>query len=457
MIIALVLLLEPKILIEQIQWGIAPTWQQFLYGLAIGTVAYTGIETISNMAEEATRPDKDVPRSINLVIAAVLIVYIGMPLAALSAMRVGYNEVRVNPSHRSHAAGPGPVPGSHRGHVRAQERPLQGRLRPRRDARQRHGGDPGPGADRAGARPSTGEQLTKLYGTQLGSNYLEDPVLGMVRFLPDNLSWLRLILGPWVGILAATILFIATNAGIIGVSRSGLLARPAQTVAAGARARAPHAHDALRGHRLLRRHRHHPRAARGDHAAGGPVRLRLDDLVHGRAPLGHRLRYREPDLERPFRAPLNVRSVRRLRAAHGRVRRHRHVRRVVRHRLLPAAEPPDRLRLDGRGPGRLRDLPQVQGLLAHEDGEDAGPAHEHAGGRRLRPAARAAHRHPGERRDDGAGLPARHRAQLVHRRAVRDRGAHQPAHRRPADARAPGGRRGAEQRRRTPPRTSASS
>ena len=59
-----------------------------------------------------------------------------------------------------------------------------------------------------------GELVTKLHGTQLGSNYLQDPVLGMVRFLPDNLSWLRSILGPWVGILAATILFIATNAGL---------------------------------------------------------------------------------------------------------------------------------------------------------------------------------------------------------------------------------------------------
>ena len=64
-----------------------------------------------------------------------------------------------------------------------------------------------------------GQQVTQLYGTQLGSNYLADPVLGMVRFLPDNVAWLRWILGPWVGILAATILFIATNAGIIGVSR----------------------------------------------------------------------------------------------------------------------------------------------------------------------------------------------------------------------------------------------
>ena len=41
----------------------------------------------------------------------------------------------------------------------------------------------------------------------------------MVRFLPDSLAWLRTILVPWVGILAATILVIATNAGLIGVSR----------------------------------------------------------------------------------------------------------------------------------------------------------------------------------------------------------------------------------------------
>ena len=89
------------------------------------------------------------------------------------------------------------------------------------------------------------------------------------------------------------------------------------------------------------------------------------------------LRYREPELERPFRAPFNVRLVRRLRAAHGRVRRHGHVRRVVRHRLLPAAEPPDRLRLDGAwASSGYVDLPQDQGLLAHADGEDAGAAHE---------------------------------------------------------------------------------
>ena len=96
MVIALALLLAPRLLIDQVIWGVAPTWRNFLYGLAIGTVAYTGIETVSNMAEEATTPGRDVPRAINYVIIVVLIVYIGMPLAGLSVMRVGYNDVPVN-------------------------------------------------------------------------------------------------------------------------------------------------------------------------------------------------------------------------------------------------------------------------------------------------------------------------------------------------------------------------
>jgi APA family basic amino acid/polyamine antiporter len=64
-----------------------------------------------------------------------------------------------------------------------------------------------------------GQEYTKLYGTLLGSVFKEDPVVGIVRYLPADLGWLKTILMPWVGILAATILLIATNAGLIGVSR----------------------------------------------------------------------------------------------------------------------------------------------------------------------------------------------------------------------------------------------
>jgi APA family basic amino acid/polyamine antiporter len=217
MIIALVLLLEPNILISQIHWGVAPTWSQFLYGLAMGTVAYTGIETISNMAEEAHHPDRDVPRSMNFVIIAVLVVYIGMPLAALSVMNVGTNTVPVDPA-TGKTVPVQVVPSEPEGTYALKSDPSVTAYVPITTLPD--GTTVIPAQEPSGEVTTVGgEQVTKLYGTQLGSNYLADPVLGMVRFLPDNVAWLRWILGPWVGILAATILFIATNAGLIGVSR----------------------------------------------------------------------------------------------------------------------------------------------------------------------------------------------------------------------------------------------
>ena len=305
MIIALVLLLEPNILLSQIQWGIAPTWGQFLYGLAIGTVAYTGIETISNMAEEASSPARDVPRSINFVIVAVLVVYIGMPLAALSSMTVGYNEVAIDPA-TGKTVPVQVVPGEPEGTYRLKSDPGQVVYVPVETL-----------ADGTTvikpAEPTgdvaivDGQKVTKLYGTQLGSNYVEDPVLGMVRFLPDNVDWLKWILGPWVGVLAATILFIATNAGIIGVSRLAF---------------------SLGQHRQLPRvlGRVHPTrltpyvaiAVFGAIAVvlilPGEITFLAELYAFGSMisfTAAHvsviRLRYREPDLERPFRAPLNVR------------------------------------------------------------------------------------------------------------------------------------------------------
>ena len=184
----------------------------------MGTVAYTGIETISNMAEEAHHPDKDVPRSINFVIIAVLVVYIGMPLAALSSMKVDYNAMRRRPGDRPDGPGAG-RPRRAGGNLPPQVRPRATSSTCRVKTLD-NGTIVIPAQDPSGEIETVdGQRVTKLYGTQLGSNYVADPVLGMVRFLPDNVAWLRWILGPWVGILAATILFIATNAGIIGVSR----------------------------------------------------------------------------------------------------------------------------------------------------------------------------------------------------------------------------------------------
>src|SRR3954449_3534371 len=47
------LVLSPSTLVQNVDLGTAPTWTQFLLAVPVGMIAYTGIETISNMAEEA--------------------------------------------------------------------------------------------------------------------------------------------------------------------------------------------------------------------------------------------------------------------------------------------------------------------------------------------------------------------------------------------------------------------
>jgi len=57
--------------------------------------------------------------------------------------------------------------------------------------------------------------LTSITPQELSTTYQEDPVAGIV----SGLSWGKGVLGPWLGILAALLLFVAANAGLIGASR----------------------------------------------------------------------------------------------------------------------------------------------------------------------------------------------------------------------------------------------
>jgi APA family basic amino acid/polyamine antiporter len=218
MVIGIVLLLSPRLLIEQIDLWKAPTLGQFIYGISIGTIAYTGIETVSNMAEEAANPDRDVPRAINMVLVTVVVIYIGMSLVALSAMPIGSNEFLVDP-RTGDVVPVEVVPSEPEGTYALAAEPSQRAYLP---VEQRGGAYfmPAELTEPSGdVYTRDGRQYTRLYGSPLGSNFLEDPVQGVVRFIPDELAWLRGILAVWVGILAATILVIATNAGLIGVSR----------------------------------------------------------------------------------------------------------------------------------------------------------------------------------------------------------------------------------------------
>jgi basic amino acid/polyamine antiporter, APA family len=83
------LVLSPEVLLDNLSlFGETPTLSEFLLAIPIGTVAYTGIETISNMAGEARDEDTTIPGAIKRVMIAVFAIYFTLPLVALSALPV---------------------------------------------------------------------------------------------------------------------------------------------------------------------------------------------------------------------------------------------------------------------------------------------------------------------------------------------------------------------------------
>src|ERR687886_194253 len=87
-IIGCVLVLSPHTLVHNVDFGRYPTVSNFMIAIPIGMVAYTGIETVSNLAEEARDFGKTIPRSILGVVIAVAVIYAFLPSVALSAMPV---------------------------------------------------------------------------------------------------------------------------------------------------------------------------------------------------------------------------------------------------------------------------------------------------------------------------------------------------------------------------------
>lgn len=83
------LVVNPDVLLDNLSFfGDTPTLTEFLLAVPIGTVAYTGIETISNMAGEARDYETTIPAAIKRVMIAVFAIYFTLPLVALSALPV---------------------------------------------------------------------------------------------------------------------------------------------------------------------------------------------------------------------------------------------------------------------------------------------------------------------------------------------------------------------------------
>src|SRR5689334_13643094 len=82
------LIFDVDTLKSNVHWGVAPTWSAFALAIPVAMIAYTGIETVSNLSEEARDPVRSVPRAIAWVAGAVFAIYFTLPSIALTALPV---------------------------------------------------------------------------------------------------------------------------------------------------------------------------------------------------------------------------------------------------------------------------------------------------------------------------------------------------------------------------------
>src|SRR5919201_3734420 len=65
--------------------GTSPNWHSIAFALPLAMLAYTGLETVANLTEEARRPGRDLPRSVFSAIALVVLLYAAIAVVGLSA------------------------------------------------------------------------------------------------------------------------------------------------------------------------------------------------------------------------------------------------------------------------------------------------------------------------------------------------------------------------------------
>src|ERR671930_878514 len=84
-VLGMALLFTPDALPAGTSLGSKPTWHDIAFALPLAMLAYTGLETIANLAEETRRPGRDLPRSLFGAIGLVVLLYVAIAVVALSA------------------------------------------------------------------------------------------------------------------------------------------------------------------------------------------------------------------------------------------------------------------------------------------------------------------------------------------------------------------------------------
>jgi APA family basic amino acid/polyamine antiporter len=235
-ILGVFLIISLPTLIQNIRWGVAPTFDQLLFGISISMVAYTGIETVANLGSETRDPVKSIPRAVMMVFVTVMVLYSLLSMTALSAYPVY-------------------------------------------------------------------QSLDGKWVTDLTQKFLEDPIMGIAYAMPGIIP---MFLGFWVALLAATILIIATNAGMLGASRLAYFMGQRQQLPGLFSSLSKKKHVPVNSVVLFS-------AIAVILVIFGKVEILADLYAFGAVlayTLAHAsiiaLRIKEPDLPRPFKIPVNI-------------------------------------------------------------------------------------------------------------------------------------------------------
>jgi basic amino acid/polyamine antiporter, APA family len=84
-IVGFAVLFSPHALTLGTSLGHEPSWHAIAFSLPLAMLAYTGLETVANFAEEVRRPGRDLPRSLFSAIVLVVVLYVLIALVGLSA------------------------------------------------------------------------------------------------------------------------------------------------------------------------------------------------------------------------------------------------------------------------------------------------------------------------------------------------------------------------------------
>jgi APA family basic amino acid/polyamine antiporter len=84
-VLGFIFVFSPDALTHGTSLGSHPTWHALAFSVPLAMLAFTGLETVANLAEEARRPGVDLPRSVFGGIATVVTIYVAIAVVALSA------------------------------------------------------------------------------------------------------------------------------------------------------------------------------------------------------------------------------------------------------------------------------------------------------------------------------------------------------------------------------------